>query len=561
MEEKTHGVTFFCQMGNFFIMDSEQLVCKPFQDLQLEAVAVAEAQKKASMTERMTSVKNNVCENHLLMARSQLHREETQRLKQLHDSSSKLRYEVKLLDLDKQRHVMETKKRLMPERDYSYEELQLSNTERRLGANITSFYLQRRMRFPPRLKAGSVIGLTPTVRRARQALKVHAAGKKGDADVNDKDVDDDAVSRAFPAPGEKRRECPRSAPIKVRSGGTAGAVVRLPILGGDGSKGHVKVVPMQQLSKSMESDDQTTRASVPRRPSTYHPDTRTGRLVQDSRESRRETCDDDNDIDDDDDDDDSSLPDYLDLRALLFGQGDAQDAGGFPLRGRASCAQQGQTPSTVRRAQGLGPRVTQDLIQQENQHVQSKVHRFLHGLQTAVRHTATSDSDDDYDDEGDTLVTSRDQHQHAPATHSANVGKDGMDFQTGSATTQDQEGQSSSLRKVKNAWKYIRGRGTSANPPHGTYTTEELVLQALTGVSLQHALTAGVPFHCAKRALRHTATFKMQRVVEKLVSERTRYQQHEVQELKRMMEGDEADQPRLQSPENKNLELELEPAE
>lgn len=76
-------------------MDSEQLVCKPFQDLQLEAVAVAEAQKKASMTERMTSVKNNVCENHLLMARSQLHREETQRLKQLHDSSSKLRYEVR----------------------------------------------------------------------------------------------------------------------------------------------------------------------------------------------------------------------------------------------------------------------------------------------------------------------------------------------------------------------------------------------------------------------------------------------------------------------------------
>ena len=73
-------------------MDSEQLVCNPFQDLQSEVMS--EAQKKASLTEKLTSVKNNVCENHFAMKRAQLERNKTQILKQLHDRSSKLRYEV-----------------------------------------------------------------------------------------------------------------------------------------------------------------------------------------------------------------------------------------------------------------------------------------------------------------------------------------------------------------------------------------------------------------------------------------------------------------------------------
>ena len=73
-------------------MDSEQLVCNPFQDLQSEVMS--EAQKKASLTEKLTSVKNNVCENHFAMARAQLERNKSHILKQLHDRSSKLRYEV-----------------------------------------------------------------------------------------------------------------------------------------------------------------------------------------------------------------------------------------------------------------------------------------------------------------------------------------------------------------------------------------------------------------------------------------------------------------------------------
>ncbi|KAK7114608.1 hypothetical protein V1264_000644 [Littorina saxatilis] len=139
------------QVGNYFIMDSEQLVCNPFHDLQSEVMS--EAQKKNSLTEKLTSVKNNVCENHFAMERASLERNKTSTLKHIHDNSSKLRYEVKLLDLDRQKHRIEVKKRVMPERDYSFEETQITNTEKRLGANIASFYLERRMKYPMRLKS------------------------------------------------------------------------------------------------------------------------------------------------------------------------------------------------------------------------------------------------------------------------------------------------------------------------------------------------------------------------------------------------------------------------
>ena len=73
----------------------------------------------------------------------------------------------KLLDLDRQKHTIEVKKRVMPDRDYSYDETQIHNTEKRLGANICSFYLERKMKYPMRLKSVSDISITPLVRQGK----------------------------------------------------------------------------------------------------------------------------------------------------------------------------------------------------------------------------------------------------------------------------------------------------------------------------------------------------------------------------------------------------------
>ena len=59
---------------------------------------------------------------------------------------------MKLLDLDRQRHQVEVKKRIEPDKDFSYDDGQITNTEKRLGANIASFYLEKRLKYPVRLR-------------------------------------------------------------------------------------------------------------------------------------------------------------------------------------------------------------------------------------------------------------------------------------------------------------------------------------------------------------------------------------------------------------------------
>lgn len=68
-------------------MDSEQLVSNPFQEMQHEAM---ENQKKSSLTEKLVSVKNNVCEKHFLMKAEKLNKELSQNMKKIHENSSEL---------------------------------------------------------------------------------------------------------------------------------------------------------------------------------------------------------------------------------------------------------------------------------------------------------------------------------------------------------------------------------------------------------------------------------------------------------------------------------------
>lgn len=88
-------------------------------------------------------------------------------------------------------------------------------------------------------------------------------------------------------------------------------------------------------------------------------------------------------------------------------------------------------------------------------------------------------------------------------------------------------------RKI-NSWKFIKGRSADGQL-RGTYSPEDLVLQAMTGIPIRNVLRTPVPLHSASRAMRHTATFRMFKVVERLISDRTRYQKYMVEELKQQI--------------------------
>lgn len=118
-------------------MDSEQLVSNPFQEMQHEAM---ENQKKSSLTEKLVSVKNNVCEKHFLMKAEKLNKELSQNMKKIHENSSELRYQIKLYDINKRKIDLETKQRMQPRRDFSYDAFQIENSEKRLGVLSNRFH-------------------------------------------------------------------------------------------------------------------------------------------------------------------------------------------------------------------------------------------------------------------------------------------------------------------------------------------------------------------------------------------------------------------------------------
>lgn len=111
-----------------------------------------------------------------------------------------------------------------------------------------------------------------------------------------------------------------------------------------------------------------------------------------------------------------------------------------------------------------------------------------------------------------------------------------------------------SPRQTKYSWRCIRGR-----PPNGdlrgSYSPEDMVLQALTGVPISNMLSGHVPLHSASRAMRHTATFKMHKIVEKLINERTKYERHQVEELKRQMETEEQQEDKQPSRRTSNSSI------
>ena len=464
--------------------------------------------------------------------------------------------QVKLLDLDRQKHRVEVKKRILPERDYSYDEMQISNTEKRLGANIASFYLQRKMRYPTRLRSVSDISTTPLVRQARQALKLQDVSRSTDGAISERShtartvssvaATPSAASPVRPALLHRRdsRSAPSAAPKRCHSARYDREETHLPAISGQEmagqeaktKPGHVKFM-FQDPMKILTADDPLRvapikdvqeSAVVHTRPFTYHP----GMEQHRERFQSRDLV-----LDMSDDDDDPSLPDRIDLRALLFdGEGSGEDAPSVKSPAKGSQV----PPPALRRSNTFAAKITQDLIQHENDQVQDKVDRFLQQLDDFATRQYDSDSDVDLEDHT-VFARPRPATVQAPPTQPAKAST-----YAATTATDDTSEETSSRRKPrleesktpqmpKDAWRFIKGRGRDG-ALKGTYSAEDLVLQTLTGVPLNRSLTAGVPLHAAGRAMRHTATFKMRKIVERLVNDRTRYQQHEIEELKRRME-------------------------
>lgn len=541
-------------------MDTEQVISNPYQDLQSEAV---DGGKKTSLTERLASVRNNVCEHNLRTATSHLEKERTHSLRNIHMDASSLRYQVKVMDLNKRKYELDMQKRMRPRKDFSYDNRQIANSAKRLGiSSENSFYLDKKLSFPLRGNIVKDHDQKPIIKKARRTLVVNSIRKKHEkteraqtARTYDRATTAHTVSTTVdvssPEPSTKEPQKSRTIrggsksapPPKISSNEPQRSSSRLSIIdevdaklpsirvstaGRHTSKSHVK---FDVKSNTHSSQDGLYRSktfysgmSKPMRP------TRSYSEAWDS-----------------DSDDDYIYCEKVDLRALFFGDKSQNSE-------TKSTISSVTTPHTRLSSENLPlrrcstaktPKVTEEMMIKEQNEIKTKVNKFL-GTMKEDKVEAKKELPKPVEEkkvEKDINMMSKAAVLLSvfskPIDHSKTWGfvppKKAVEVKIVEKSPEDEKPKTPNTgedNKSKKLWELIRTNVQSGNIKR-KYTANDLLLQQLTGILVQADKKPKVPIHAASRALRHTPTFKMRRVVEELMRQRTRYEQQEVEKLQK----------------------------
>ncbi|KAL3859971.1 hypothetical protein ACJMK2_010149 [Sinanodonta woodiana] len=531
---------------NYFIMDSEQLVSKPLQELQQEAI---ESVKKVSTTEKITSVKNNVCEHALKMTSKKIEKEKSSQLKKIHDNSSKMRFEVKLLDIDKRRHGLELQQRMDPNKDLTYDENQIENTEKRLGVSKEdSFYLDKKLTYPLRTQPGHERVITPFVRKARKAMKqqkeeerAHTARTMSTSGLSASSSRQGSMllrrgSKSAP-PGGKMMESMRS-----RAESMDFESYKLPSI--HGGQMSAKIKPSHV--KFVEHASGPFRQNTPEplfRAKTYYPGMER-RLTYTS-----------SGLWDSDDEDFNEPYERIDLRALLFKDKykDQPDSMSNLTTPRTLTGHSSDTHS--RRPPSLRP-PTQEHIKQENQVLRGKIDNFLGNIRKEEPEEDEEQPNAVEDEDVIPLVVNGNEKKekanlmlkifskpldpsliwgYVPPSENESTKEKEKSSDRSSSSKSKSTKSAKSTKENKNMWEFIRGRMKTVNLRE-KYTPNDLLLQQITGLMVGGGRKSVIPLNSASRALRYTPTFRMQQVLKDLIKQRTKYEQLEVNELKKKHE-------------------------
>ena len=559
-------------------MDSEQIVSNPYQELHTEAL---DSVKKASLTERLTSVRNNVCEHHLRTETSHLEKQRTHSLRNLHMDTSNLRYQVKVMDIHKRKNDLAMQQRLLPSKDFSYDHHQISISAKRLGVSSEeSFYLNKKLQYPLRGNITRDHNSKPFIRKARQAMANHTFNKKQEQRERSQTAHtferaptaqtmSTNVEIVSPEPQTSKtydrsaRRGSKSAPPTAKpsagepkmSNTKLPTVIDVPDAGklpdittpsvatmSNHPKSHVKFQvekppPFRQSTPNKLQRSKTFYSGMTRKPRTYS-----------------------NAWDTDSDEDDYVYTEKVDLRALFFGDKSQSSENKSAITGST-------TPRTVfttmsgeiplpHRPQSLKPPTEEQMVK-ETQELKEKIDTFLgnipkHKVEKKEEKKEEKPEKKQTDTEKQTLKDNAKKASYILGVFSKPVEHDKIwGYQPGKEKEDKEKNEKTKLVEVvekpkpattekpkkRNLWELI-----SVNMKNGEigkkYSANDLLLQQLTGILVQSEQNPPIPIHSASRALRHTPTFKMRRVVEELMRQRTRYEQQEVERLQQQELGE-----------------------
>lgn len=569
----------FLFSGSYFIMDTEQVISNPYQDLQAEALDSA---KKTSLTERLTAVRNNVCEHNLRTATSHLEKERTYSMRNIHMDTSNLRYQVKVMDIDKRKNDLAMQKRINPRKDFSYDKRQIQNTAKRLGmTSEESFYLDKKLQYPLRGNILKDHNAKPLIKKARKTMADYTLRKKSEQDSERAQTArtlerattahtmsttlDITIPSPEPTIKEPVKHSPRlgsksAPPPKVsaaepaqRSTSRLSAIdeadAKLPDITTSTSlltrqsKSHVKF----NVGKQAPFKQSTPNEKVYRSKSFHSGMPRVTRSYSEGWDS--------------DDDNDYLYTEKVDLRALFFGNksqsGDTKSTVSSITTPRTSHPRMSVDIPIQFRAQSAKPKITEEMLIKEQKQIRSKIDSFL-GLMRKeeeaekLAEKKRLEQEEKQKQADEEKAKNEDVRSKAaillsvfakPIDHSKSWGyippkvekkvekveKTAAEIEAEKAAKSKQE-EEENTKRTKDLWQLIK-----VNVQNGKvkrkYTANDILLQQLTGILVHSDRKTNIPIHAASRALRHTPTFKMRRVVEELMRQRTRYEQQEVEKL------------------------------
>ncbi|XP_048745266.1 uncharacterized protein LOC125658141 isoform X3 [Ostrea edulis] len=532
------SVNVFYQIGNFFIMDSEQLVSNPLQEMQNEAM---DNQKKSSLTERLVSVKNNVCEKHFLMKADKINKELSHSMKKIHDNSSELRYQIKLYDINKRKIDLETRQRIQPRRDFSYDAFQIQNSEKRLGVLSDCYYLEKKQKFPIRGRNMNDLNATPTVSRARNMLRQQEKEDREDelsslAKIRQSTPGTFSLSSNRASIYQRRGS--KSAPASKMSASVR-ETLNSQSNSQDGDSAKLPSIERQKTKDSHVKFTENVRTSTPNkliRPLTHGP-----------RITRRLNA------WDSDDEDDFGSTDYINLRQLLFGAENKTISNGSSGTPRTLTRESSRSVPNLRRTNA--PKMTQEMLIAERKEIDKKISKFFESLEYEDD-SEESEEEPEPDPKKLTvpavakaaallnIFSKTAQVEENPflrakiERESREVHKNDAARSTSSRSTYSNRSAKEDRSQKKNLWKFIKTNMNNGKVKRCS-TPSKIILQQMTRLDLSQNDVSKVPLHSAGRALRHTPTFKMRKVVEKLMKSRTKFQQQEVDLLRQQLEQGE----------------------
>ncbi|WAR12266.1 hypothetical protein MAR_026446 [Mya arenaria] len=582
MEEQQSSAGAFsskiAQEGNYFIMDTEQVISNPYQDLQSEALDSA---KKSSLTERLTAVRNNVCEHHLRTATSHIDKQRTHSLRDIHMDASNLRYQVKVMDINKRQNELAMQQRILPKKDFTFDSRQIENSSKRLGISSEgSFYLEKKLKYPIRSTIAKDHDQKPFIKKARKTMADYSKQKQNEqekeraqtARTYDRATTAHTVSTVVEIPSPEpsvhepkklfQRGGSKSAPPpKISFNDPHRSTSRLSAI----DETDAKLPKLPDQAGSIRQGARSTKSHVTFNVNGNKSKTSTTEGLQRSQTfysgmTRARPTRSYSEGWDSDSDDDYIYCEKVDLRALFFGDksqnGDAKSMTTGSMTPRTVPTRMSSELSFQRRSSTALPKVTEEMMLKEQKDIKNKIDKFLGNIQkdetkpkpkvqekTTAEEMAEKNKKDVLSKAAILLsVFSK------PIDHSKTWGyvppkpKTEVKEETKQEVKEEKPKSAGSEgnNRSKKRWELIKTNVKNGNI-HRKYTANDLLLQQLTGILVHSDRKTKIPIHAASRALRHTPTFKMQRVVEELMRQRTRFEQQEVERLQAQEGGSEED--------------------